>query len=301
MDSHTLETIKKHIYLKDVTEILQYEVNVNGIAKLFTFIGELHKYDNLNCIYKNFNKCIEHDEKVVNIMKISKYIELLLKINPDIKILLEISPDYNNVVSPNIIDIFEYIKIDSEISKKIKSCIIPVDYRKLFLGDKQRILYSGDVLNEDGSYIFNMFIKPFFDKDKFKILQIASDSKYKYTEKDLLYLGEYIKNMEKVFFELTESLKINWKDDPIYIDKKIDIVSKLQRNWANITEYFSLKEILNINTTTKEYIIILGILHNDNWIKIFGSDKSIFKTLRDPEYRLNCKCIYNSLFYKKSS
>ena len=89
MESYAIKKINSHIYIKDTIEFLQYEMNINGISKLLTFIGEIHTY-NVPCLYyNNDNKCIEHKQKLRYTWNIAEYIKFKLENNPNIKILLE--------------------------------------------------------------------------------------------------------------------------------------------------------------------------------------------------------------------
>jgi hypothetical protein len=281
---YTLKRINKHIYLKNVTSFLQHEINVNGKKKLLTFIGEIH-INNTKCKTFDTNKCIEHKEKILKSIDIGDYLLTRITLNPHTKILLEYSPtlkpeEIGSYKSESLQSIYKYIKTNNDISKKFINSIIPTDYRRLFLEDKQTELYANPYLNsKPKDYIYYNFIEPFYKK--YYLIHITEDSPYKYSDNDLKYIGSYISNTDNVFKEITQNL-----------GKDIIDIPKLQRNWANITELFSLKEIFNINTLTDEYIIIVGEAHIANWEKIFsGLPPLVKKTVSIYD---TCICLFGT-------
>jgi hypothetical protein len=262
-------------YLKDITTLSQYIMNLNFAEanfKLITIIGEYHNIV-FNC---------KEDKPTLSI---DKY---MFKNDLETKIILETDDTaLKHTSSLNINRVLDAIKPDikgeEEIEVEIKNKnikILLIDYRYKFLTKiAYYSLYVEDInktsrLNYKDFY--EMFIEPFYKKIN-DYLDIEDPEKYSpmlFEVRDF-----YVKQLYNSFNQTSKQIEewdtmtnFNVKYTNVFgieVGKPIKqaIIEDIRSLWARVSDYFVIKEFFQLDDT-REYIILIGEYHYKN-IKSF--------------------------------
>ena len=267
--------IQSDYYLKDITSLSQYIMNLNLTEpnfKLITIIGEYHNIV-FNC---------KEDKPTLSIDK------FIFKNNLETKIILETDDiSLKDTSSLNINRVLDAIKPDTkgeeEIEVEIKNKnikLLLIDYRHKFLSNTAySSLYIQDI-NKTSSLnykdFYTTFIEPFYKKiDAY--LSIEDPEKYSpmifevrdfYVQQLYNSFNQTSKQIEK--WDTMSNFNVKYTDVfGIEVDKPIKqaIVEDIRSLWARVSDYFVIKEFFQLDDT-REYIILIGEYHYKN-IKLF--------------------------------
>lgn len=191
-------------------------------------------------------------------ISISEYCRQSVVRNPKCKIMLEYNKgdDATRIASKAIRDTY------SELNRVGKlNVIIPFDVRAFFLGVEGQIDLYGLGYNKHATsweQLGNDFIEPYFSKFRTepKLFALEEENYDSYIRQ---YLDNYLKKIEQTFRNIAS-----------YFNKIPGgkIHQMLKDVWKDVADFFILKYLLRNDDNTDEYIIILGMSHYDNLIKI---------------------------------
>lgn len=237
----------------NVINMSQYNISGNYV----TIFGELHT--TIPLLY---------DKKLG--IGLDEFILDRIHKNKSIKILLEYNPDFNplTIESNNINEIYRKL-----YDNNLNSHIIPFDYKYYFINyhDYFKLFNSLEFLKLTKNQIIKCYLDPYFDKSKHHAFNLDMVD---YTKDAYNYLYEYLKNIENRLGYLYEDINLP-KNKKVY--KSNDMLRfELIINWANLADFFILREILKKQTS--EYIIVVGDNHRINIQKILFNFPKLAET-----------------------
>lgn len=257
-------------YIKNITTFSQYLLNLTGNYedyKLITIMGEYHGKE----ILVNCNK--DKPEK-----DIDTYVIEQAK-NFKTKLILELGgrSHLEKIESINITKIIN--KLESSPIENIKNIeTIYNDYRTKFLDPVFYFKLYNDI-NEVSTYphslILDKYIKPFFEKmNEYNDITLTRNL---YSDYVVLLYKTYIYNLDQSFRKIILQIE-NWDTMPkqkvkfidgnrleIEDDIKIAILNNLRDLWAQVSDFYLLRELFKLDNT-KQYIILIGQAHFFNII-----------------------------------
>jgi hypothetical protein len=248
--------VQKNYFIKDITNFSQYIRNfsyqeLDPKLKLITIIGELHGVS-VECT---------NNPSGIKVLDIVEYITQVSK-NINKKVILE----YDKYSQPEGISYGNINKIDNEIKDNPKIIKTAIDFRRQFLGvENQQILYeSSDLYKSSKEDILKLYIDPFF-------IHIGEYTKYitgeeNYDDLVQILFDDYLPKVGDNFQKIAIFIRDKW--DKINDETKISTIQKLKVLWAQIGDYYILREIFK-DEDVDEYIILIGQGHYYNITKYF--------------------------------
>jgi hypothetical protein len=158
--------VEGNVKLQSALSFSQYALPVRPDLRLITIVGEQHELE---------FKC-EDDSLAVSV---TEYTLRTLRNNPKAQVLLEIDPGFIPYPGrwPNSVPI-KGVLTEAMKDKELLGRIKGYDLRNFWLGaDQRELLYHGvkRVITLPGEYVFNSYVKPFFDKQGIGFHLVSGD------------------------------------------------------------------------------------------------------------------------------